>query len=221
MNLLKDDSWLEVLAGEFNKPYFARLSDFVDYEYGAKQVFPSASNLFRAFDCCPFDDVKVVVIGQDPYHGLAQADGLCFSVCDGVSFPPSLKNIFRELSSDLGVPCPLSGSLEPWARQGVLLLNSVLTVEAHVAASHAGRGWELFTDEVVRQLATRRTGVVYLLWGAYAQRKASFVDESCNLVLRSVHPSPLSAYRGFFGCRHFSLANDYLVSVGRQPIVWR
>lgn len=220
MNVNMDPRWRELLSAEFDKPYFAELADFVRNEYSSKQIFPRGSRIFRAFDACSFDNLKVVIIGQDPYHGDGQANGLCFSVEDGTPYPPSLQNIFKELALDLGTPSPTSGDLGRWAEQGVLLLNSVLTVEAHMAASHQGRGWERFTDEVVRLIATQKQGVVYMLWGAYAQRKAAIVDPTKNCVLKSVHPSPLSAYRGFFGCRHFSQANEYLQSVGKEPIVW-
>ena len=212
--------WKELLAPEFEKPYFAELTAFVRQEYATRRIFPRGSNIFRAFDKCPFDKLKVVVIGQDPYHGPGQANGLCFSVGDGVPFPPSLQNIFKEVADDTGTPVPSSGNLDRWAEQGVLLLNSVLTVRAHQAASHAGRGWEQFTDAVVRIIAERKQELVYMLWGSYAQRKGQMADPSRNLILKSVHPSPLSVYRGFFGCRHFSQANAYLESVGKTPIVW-
>lgn len=214
------EDWKALLAEEFGAEYFAALTDFVRSEYASHTIYPRGGNIFRAFDKCPLDSLKVVIIGQDPYHGPGQANGLCFSVGDGVQFPPSLVNIFKEIESDLGKPVPTSGNLDHWAEQGVLLLNSVLTVRAGVAASHAGRGWERFTDAVVRAVATHKQGVVYMLWGSYAQRKAAAVDASQNLVLKAVHPSPLSAYRGFFGCRHFSKANDYLRSIGKQPIDW-
>jgi uracil-DNA glycosylase len=212
--------WKEILCEEFNKPYFTELVEFVRAEYAAGEVFPEGRDIFRAFDKCPFDKLKVVIIGQDPYHGVGQANGLCFSVGEGVPFPPSLQNIFKEVNTDTGAPIPTSGNLDRWAEQGVLLLNAVLTVRAHQAASHAGRGWEQFTDAVVRAIATRKQGVVYMLWGSYAQRKGAIADPNNNLILKSVHPSPLSSYRGFFGCRHFSKANDYLASVGREQIVW-
>ncbi len=212
--------WKELLGEEFSKPYFEQLVRFVRSEYAAGEVFPAGRNIFRAFDKCPFDKLKVVIIGQDPYHGPGQANGLCFSVAEGVPFPPSLQNILREVSADTGVPMPTSGELDRWAEQGVLLLNAVLTVRAHQAASHAGHGWETFTDAVVRAIAERKQGIVYMLWGSYAQRKGAIADPTTNLILRAVHPSPLSAYRGFFGCRHFSQANDYLRSVGREPVVW-
>lgn len=220
MNVKIAEDWKALLADEFEQPYFAELVGFVREEYSSHQIFPRGANIFRAFDKCPFDKLKVVIIGQDPYHGEGQANGLCFSVNDGVQFPPSLRNIFQEVESDTGAPVPTSGNLDRWAEQGVLLLNSVLTVRAHEAASHAGRGWERFTDAVVREIAARREGVVYMLWGSYAQRKGAIADPSRNCILKAVHPSPLSAYRGFFGCRHFSRANDYLVAHGKDPIVW-
>ena len=212
--------WKALLQPEFDKPYFEQLTRFVRAEYASQRIFPAGRNIFRAFDKCPFDRLKVVIIGQDPYHGEGQANGLCFSVNDGVAFPPSLQNIFQEIRDDTGTPVPESGNLDRWAEQGVLLLNSVLTVRAHQAASHAGHGWEQFTDAVVRLIAERKQGIVYMLWGNYAQRKGEIADSSRNLILRSVHPSPLSVYRGFFGCRHFSKANAYLESIGKTPIVW-
>ncbi len=212
--------WRKILQPEFDKPYFEELTRFVRAEYGSTTVFPAGKNIFRAFDKCPVESLKVVIIGQDPYHGVGQANGLCFSVNDGVPFPPSLQNIFKEIKSDLGVDVPQSGNLDRWAEQGVLLLNAVLTVRAHEAASHAGRGWEQFTDAVVRIINERKQGVVYMLWGSYAQRKGQVVDSKNNLILKSVHPSPLSVYRGFFGCKHFSQANAYLQSIGKSPIIW-
>jgi uracil-DNA glycosylase len=212
--------WKDILAPEFEKPYFEQLTHFVREEYAAHRVYPRGSNIFRAFDKCPFDKVKVVIIGQDPYHGPGQAHGLCFSVADGVPFPPSLQNIFKEVHADTGAEIPLSGNLDRWAEQGVLLLNAVLTVREHEAASHAGKGWESFTDAVVRAVAERKEGVVYMLWGSYAQRKGAIADPTKNLILKAVHPSPLSAYRGFLGCRHFSQANAYLESIGQEPIKW-
>lgn len=221
MDVKIEESWKRVLADEFDKDYFIKLTDFVRGEYMAgKQIYPVPKNIFNAFNMCPFDNVRVVIIGQDPYHEPGQAMGLCFSVPDGVTPPPSLVNIYREIETDLGRPSPTHGDLTAWARQGVLLLNSTLTVAAHLAASHAGRGWEQFTDAVIRALASRRDGVVYMLWGSYAQHKAEFVDASKNLVLKSAHPSPLSAYRGFFGCKHFSRANEYIVAHGGIPIDW-
>ena len=214
------EDWKEVLQSEFDKPYFEQLTTFVRQEYASGQVFPSGANIFRAFDKCPLDSLKVVIIGQDPYHGDGQANGLCFSVNDGVRFPPSLQNIFQEIRDDVGTPVPTSGNLDRWAEQGVLLLNSVLTVRAHLAASHAGKGWEQFTEAVVKIISERKRNLVYMLWGSYAQRKCGVVNAQDNLILKSVHPSPLSAYRGFFGCKHFSQANNYLQSVGKQPIEW-
>jgi uracil-DNA glycosylase len=214
------EDWKQILSEEFSKPYFKDLVEFVRAEYAAGEVFPKGKDIFRAFDKCPFERLKVVIIGQDPYHGVGQANGLCFSVGEGVPFPPSLQNIFKEVNSDTGAPIPASGNLDRWAEQGVLLLNAVLTVRAHQAASHAGRGWETFTDAVVRAIATRKQGVVYMLWGSYAQRKGAIADPNNNLILKSVHPSPLSSYRGFFGCRHFSKANEYLASIGREQIIW-
>ena len=214
------EDWKQILSEEFNKPYFEQLTDFVRAEYASGEVFPKGRDIFRAFDKCPFESLKVVIIGQDPYHGVGQANGLCFSVGDGVPFPPSLQNIFKEVNSDTGAPIPASGNLDRWAEQGVLLLNAVLTVRVHQAASHAGRGWEQFTDAVVRAIATRKQGVVYMLWGSYAQKKGAIADPNNNLILKSVHPSPLSSYRGFFGCRHFSRANEYLASIGKNQIVW-
>ncbi|MEG2614449.1 MAG: uracil-DNA glycosylase [Alistipes sp.] len=212
--------WKALLAAEFEKPYFAELTQFVHNEYATNQVFPRGSNIFRAFDKCPFDRLKVVIIGQDPYHGEGQANGLCFSVADGVQLPPSLQNIFKEVAADVGTAVPSSGNLDRWAEQGVLLLNAVLTVRAHEAASHAGRGWETFTDAVVQTIAQHKQGIVYMLWGSYAQKKGAIANPDKNLILKSVHPSPLSAYRGFFGSHHFTQANDYLRSIGKMPVEW-
>lgn len=212
--------WKELLQEEFDKPYFKELTYFVREEYTSRLIFPRAKNIFRAFDKCPFDNLKVVIIGQDPYHGEGQANGLCFSVSEGVAFPPSLQNIFKEVQRDVNSPIPTSGELERWAEQGVLLLNAVLTVRAHEAASHAGRGWERFTDAVVKAIANRKDGIVYMLWGSYAQKKGAIADPSKNCILKAVHPSPLSAYRGFIGCSHFSQANSYLKSIGKEPIIW-
>lgn len=220
MNVRIEKSWHEVLQSEFEKPYFQTLTEFVREEYMHHTVFPAAKNIFRAFDKCPFESVKVVIIGQDPYHGEGQANGLCFSVNEGIANPPSLQNIFKEVSSDMGIATQPNGNLDRWAEQGVLLLNAVLTVRAHEAASHTGRGWEQFTDAVVRELNERREGIVYMLWGSYAQRKGAIVDGSRNCILKAVHPSPLSVYRGFFGSRHFSQANTYLQSLGKSEIVW-
>lgn len=220
MDVKIEESWKSVLADEFDKDYFVRLTDFVRGEYlSGKTIYPRARDIFNAFNLCPFDKVKVVIIGQDPYHEPGQAHGLCFSVPSGITPPPSLQNIYREIENDLGRPSSTHGDLTHWANQGVLLLNSTLTVIAHLAASHAGHGWEQFTDAVISAVA-KKEHVVYMLWGSYAQKKASLVDVSKNLVLKSVHPSPLSAYRGFFGCKHFSQANDYLIKTGQSPIDW-
>ena len=220
MNVKIEESWKAALAPEFEKDYFVKLTDFVRGEYmSGRAVYPAPKNIFNAFDLCPIDDVKVVIIGQDPYHEPGQAHGLCFSVLPPTPIPPSLVNIYKEIESDLGRPSATHGELSSWARQGVLLLNATLTVRAHAAASHAGRGWEQFTDAAIRALAGR-DNIVYMLWGSHAQRKAEFVDPARNLVLKSVHPSPLSAHRGFFGNHHFSRANEYLVAHGKAPIEW-
>ena len=220
MNVQIEPSWKQRLAGEFEKPYFAALTDFVRQEYRTATCYPPGKLIFNAFNLCPFDKVKVVIIGQDPYHGTGQAHGLCFSVNDGVPFPPSLQNIFKEIRDDVGTPVPQSGNLTRWAEQGVLLLNATLTVRAHQAGSHQRHGWEEFTDAAIRALAEERDHLVFILWGAYAQRKGAFIDRSRHLVLASAHPSPLSAYNGFFGNRHFSLANAYLEQHGETPIKW-
>jgi uracil-DNA glycosylase len=214
-------SWLELLQAEFDQPYMAHLKNFLLAErHAGKRIFPAGSNWFRALDLTPLDRVKVVILGQDPYHGPGQAHGLCFSVPNGVRPPPSLVNIYKELESDLGIRRPAHGFLEHWARQGVLLLNSVLTVEMGIAASHRDRGWERFTDAVIRLVNAKDTPVVFMLWGSYAQKKAAFVDEARHLVLKAPHPSPLSAHSGFLGCKHFSKANAFLESHGMQPIDW-
>lgn len=220
MNVRIEESWRTRLQPEFDKPYFERLTDFVRKEYAAGKVYPPAKLIFNAFDSCPFNKVKVVIIGQDPYHEPGQAHGLCFSVNSGVPFPPSLKNIFKEISDDLSIPEPTDGNLERWASQGVLLLNATLTVRAHQAGSHQGKGWEEFTDSVIHALNDEREHLVFMLWGAYAQRKGEFIDRNRHLVLTSPHPSPLSAHRGFFGNKHFSRANEYLVQHGESPIKW-
>lgn len=220
MTVKIEPSWGERLKDEFDAPYFCKLAEFVRSEYHTTRCYPPAGEIFNAFNLCPFDKVKVVILGQDPYHEEGQAEGLCFSVADGVAFPPSLQNIFKEIESDLGRPSPASGSLRRWAEQGVLLLNATLTVRAHQAGSHQNRGWEEFTDAAVRHLSAEREHLVFMLWGSYAQRKGAVIDRSRHLVLSSAHPSPLSAYRGFFGNHHFSLANDYLVKHGETPINW-
>ena len=220
MDVRIDQSWKEHLQTEFDKPYFKTLTDFVKEEYAHGPVYPPGRLIFNAFDLCPFDKVKVVIIGQDPYHEPGQAHGLCFSVNDGVPFPPSLRNIFKEISDDLGKPVPVSGDLTRWARQGVLLLNATLTVRAGQAGSHQGRGWEEFTDAAIRELNSGRDGLVFILWGGYAKKKGTIIDRSRHLVLSSAHPSPLSAYNGFFGNHHFSLANKWLTDHGQTPIEW-
>lgn len=220
MTVRIDESWRQVLQPEFDKPYFELLTDFVRHAYRTTQCFPPAGQIFRAFDLCPFDQVRVVIIGQDPYHDVNQAHGLCFSVQDGVPAPPSLVNIYKELNRDLGKPIPTSGDLTHWAEQGVLLLNATLTVEAHRAGSHQGKGWEELTDAAIQALNNQRSNMVFMLWGSYAQRKGQFIDRRRHLVLTAVHPSPLSAYRGFIGCGHFSQANAYLQQHGQTPIAW-
>ena len=221
MDVKIEQSWKDALYSEFEKDYFKNLTDFVRGEYlSGKVIYPAAKNIFNAFNLCPLSNVRVVIIGQDPYHEPHQAHGLCFSVESGVDFPPSLVNIYKEIESDLGRKSITNGDLSDWARQGVLLLNSTLTVRAHDATSHSGKGWEQFTDAVIRIVAQNRKHVVYMLWGSYAQRKAEFVNKNENLVLTSAHPSPLSAYRGFFGNHHFSRANEYLIANGQAPVNW-
>lgn len=220
MNVRIEPSWLHALESEWDKEYFAKLTDFVRQEYATVTIYPPAGRIFAAFDSCPFEDVKVVILGQDPYHGFGQANGLSFSVNPGVEIPRSLQNIYKELQADLGVTPPLSGDLSRWASQGVLLLNATLTVRAGCAGSHQGHGWEEFTDAAVRRLAEEREGLVFILWGAYAQRKGAFIDRMRHCVIESPHPSPLSASRGFFGSRPFSRANAYLASRGETPINW-
>jgi uracil-DNA glycosylase len=220
MDVKIEPSWKNALQSEFDKDYFVKLTDFVRNEYKTKLTFPPSALIFNAFDQCPFDKVKVVIIGQDPYHGDGQAHGLCFSVADGVAFPPSLLNIFKEIERDLGIAKPTSGNLIRWAQQGVLLLNATLTVQAHAAGSHQGRGWETFTDAAIHKLASEKEGLVFMLWGSYAQKKGDFIDTNKHLVLKSVHPSPLSAYRGFIGNNHFSLANKYMKEKGLEEIQW-
>jgi uracil-DNA glycosylase len=220
MDVKIEPSWKNALAAEFDKDYFINITNFVRGEYlSGKKVYPAPANIFNAFNLCPIDNVKAVIIGQDPYHEPGQAHGLCFSVQSPTAPPPSLQNIYKEIRDDLGRPSKTNGDLTDWAKQGVLLLNSTLTVQAHAAASHAGRGWERFTDAAVAALATRKN-IVYILWGSYAQKKAAFVNQYDNLVLKSPHPSPLSAHNGFFGNHHFSRANEYLVACGKQPVEW-
>lgn len=213
-------SWKSRLSDEFNKPYFNVLIDFVKEEYRTHTIYPPGKEIFRAFDSCDFSDAKVVIIGQDPYHGQGQANGLCFSVRDGIRMPPSLVNIFKEIHADLKKPLPATGNLERWARQGVLLLNATLTVRAGTPGSHQNKGWEIFTDAVIKKVSEEREHVVFLLWGAYAQKKGEIINRNKHLVLMSAHPSPFSADRGFFGCKHFSKANEYLKSKGIEEIDW-
>lgn len=213
-------SWKKILTGEFEKEYFGALSAFVKGEYRENTVYPYPKNIFRAFDLCPFDAVRVVIIGQDPYHGKGQANGLCFAVGEGVPLPPSLQNIFKEIESDLGHPVSHDGNLERWAEQGVLLLNATLTVRAGDAGSHQGKGWEEFTDAVIKALADRREHLVFMLWGNYAKAKGAHIDRAKHLVLESAHPSPFSAAQGFFGSKHFSRANAYLAKCGFPEIEW-
>lgn len=220
MDVRIEPSWKSALQSEFEQDYFSSLASFVRSEYATQRIFPPAPLIFNAFDLCPVDRVKVVILGQDPYHGPGQAHGLCFSVKEGISFPPSLLNIFKEIERDLGLPVPPDGNLTRWASQGVLLLNATLTVRAHQAGSHQGKGWERFTDAVIQYLAKHKEGVVFMLWGSYAQQKGALIPNDRHLVLKSVHPSPLSAYRGFIGCGHFSAANQYLTNKGIQNINW-
>lgn len=220
MDVKIEESWKEHLQQEFEKPYFRTLTGFVRKEYATKTVYPPAKLIFNAFDSCPFNKVKVVIVGQDPYHEPGQAHGLCFSVNDGVQIPPSLVNIYKEIEDDLGIPAPRSGDLTRWAKQGVLLLNATLTVQAHHAGSHQGKGWEEFTDAAIKRLAEERDHLVFILWGAYAQRKGASIDANRHLILKSPHPSPLSAHRGFFGNKHFSKANDYLSAHNMEPVRW-
>lgn len=220
MKVNLEPGWKAQLAEEFTKDYFRSLVDFVKTEYQSGTIFPPGKWIFNAFDSCPFEDVKVVMLGQDPYHGPGQAHGLCFSVQDGIQHPPSLQNIFKEIESDIGTKRPTSGNLQSWASQGILLLNATLTVRAHQAGSHQGKGWETFTDSAIQKLAENREGIVFILWGSYAQKKGAFIDGSKHLVLRAPHPSPLSAHRGFFGCKHFSKTNEYLSRNGQKTINW-
>ena len=220
MQVKIEKSWQEVLQVEFDKPYFENLVGFVKQEYASNTVFPPAGQIFNAFNTCPFNNVKVVILGQDPYHGPGQAHGLCFSVSDGIQFPPSLQNIFKEITSDLGIPAPKTGNLTRWAEQGVLLLNATLTVRASQAGSHQGKGWEEFTDAVIKTISEKAENVVFILWGSYAIKKKALINASKHCILTAPHPSPLSSYRGFFGCKHFSQTNTYLTSKGKQPIEW-
>lgn len=215
-----ESGWKEVLSEEFEKPYFSNLREWVRDQYKSATVYPPAKLIFNAFDSCPFDKVKVVILGQDPYHGPGQAHGLCFSVNDGVPFPPSLQNIFKEIADDLQKPIPKSGNLTHWANQGVLLLNATLTVQKDKAGSHQNKGWEEFTDAAIKILAEKKSNIVFLLWGSFAQKKEVLIPPNKHLILKSAHPSPLSAYRGFLGNKHFSKTNEYLHSQGKEPIDW-
>jgi uracil-DNA glycosylase len=220
MEVKIEESWKMKLNSEFEKSYFIGLTEFLKQEIKHHIVYPPGKLIFNAFDKCSFDHVKVVIIGQDPYHGPGQANGLCFSVNDGVRHPPSLKNIFKEITDDIGKPIPESGNLERWAKQGVLLLNATLTVRANTAGSHQNKGWEEFTDEVIRVISEEKSSIVFILWGAYAQKKGSIINTDKHLVLKAAHPSPFSAYNGFFGCKHFSKTNEYLRSLNKQEIEW-
>ncbi|SEF97666.1 uracil-DNA glycosylase [Algoriphagus boritolerans] len=220
MQVKIEDSWKKALSDVFEKNFFQRLVSFVKDEYQVNQVFPPGKEIFNAFNHCPLDAVKVVILGQDPYHGPGQAHGLSFSVKPGVPFPPSLLNIFKEIKSDLGIDMPPNGDLTRWSNQGVFLLNATLTVRANQAGSHQNQGWETFTDEVIKIVSSQRSNVVFMLWGAYAQKKAELIDANKHLILKAPHPSPLSAHRGFLGCKHFSKANQYLVEKNLQPVIW-
>lgn len=220
MEVKIEASWKAVLKEEFEKDYFRNLTAFVRKEYEENRVYPPGRQIFAAFEHSPFDKVKVVILGQDPYHGVGQANGLCFSVSDGISFPPSLQNIFKELNSDTGVAVPSSGNLERWAEQGVLLLNTILTVRESQPGSHQNKGWEFFTDAVIKKLSDQKQKLIFILWGTYAQRKGAVIDRSKHYVIQSPHPSPLSAHRGFFGSRPFTKTNDILKSLGKEEIRW-
>jgi uracil-DNA glycosylase len=220
MDVKMATSWKEKLNQEFDKPYFVELAGFVKAEYATRTIYPLAKDIFNAFECCSFESTRVVILGQDPYHGAGQANGLCFSVNDGIKPPPSLVNIFKEVKADLQTPIPSSGNLIRWAQQGVLLLNATLTVRDSSPASHQNRGWEVFTDAAIQLISQKKENVVFLLWGAYAQKKGEIIDRSKHCVLTAPHPSPFSANRGFLGCRHFSMANAYLKQKGFSPINW-
>lgn len=220
MNIRIDESWKKVLQEEFEKPYFKELAEFVKSQYSAGKVYPPPKSIFRALDLCQFEKVKVVILGQDPYHGPNQANGLCFAVNDGVPFPPSLLNIFKEMQNDLGIPIPKDGNLENWAKQGILLLNSTLTVLPGRAGSHQKKGWEEFTDAIINALSCKREKLVFILWGRYAQEKGKVIDANNHHIIASAHPSPLSAYAGFFGSKPFSKTNQYLQKVGKEPVNW-
>ncbi len=221
MDVIIEKGWKEVLTTEFEKPYFAELVSFIKKEYATQEIYPPAKDIFKAFNYCPFEHTNVIIIGQDPYHGVGQAHGLCFSVNEQVSIPPSLQNIFKEISTDLNITPYPTGNLERWAQQGVLLLNATLTVRSNIAGSHQGKGWEIFTDSVIKILSDNKNNLVFMLWGSYAQQKIKLIDTKKHCVLTSPHPSPLSAYRGFLGNKHFSLSNDYLTKHNLPPIDWR
>lgn len=220
MEVKIEESWKKILSEEFQKPYFQNLVKFVKKQYSQNTVYPSGKNIFAVFDNCPLQSIKVVILGQDPYHGPNQAHGLSFSVPDGIAKPPSLQNIFKEIENDLGIKTPKSGNLSRWIQQGVFLLNTTLTVNKGQAGSHQNKGWEEFTDEIIKIISAKKEHVVFLLWGAYAAKKLQLIDNKKHLVLKAPHPSPLSAHRGFFGCKHFSKANNYLQKMGIEPINW-
>ena len=219
-DIIIDKKWKEVLGGEFKKEYFIELIDFLDKEYRDKTIYPKWEDVFNAFNLCPFEETKVVIIGQDPYHEPNQSHGLCFSVLEPTPIPPSLRNIYKEIEADLGIEPRRSGDLSDWAEQGVLLLNAILTVEAHKAGSHRDKGWEEFTDSIIQTISREKQGLVFILWGGFARSKSKLIDRGKHLILESPHPSPLSAYRGFFGNNHFSKANNYLLNNGQKPIDW-
>lgn len=220
MDVKIDPSWKSALDDEFKKDYFLNLASYVKEEYQKSTIYPPPKQIFSAFDLCPFEKVKVVILGQDPYHGPKQANGLCFSVHEDVAIPPSLVNIYKEIKADTGKKMPAHGNLERWAKQGVLLLNATLTVRAGMAGSHQGKGWENFTDAAIEAIASKKNNIVFLLWGSYAQKKGEFINKNRHLVLEAAHPSPLSAHRGFFGCRHFTKTNAYLIMHDKTPIEW-
>ena len=220
MNVKIASSWKPILQEEFDKDYFKELVSFIKEDIQKYTIYPPGPQIFNAFDKCSADDARVVILGQDPYHGQGQANGLCFSVSDGIRTPPSLVNVFKEINADLGKPIPKSGNLERWAEQGVLMLNATLTVRAGMAGSHQKKGWETFTDAVIQKLAAQSENLVFLLWGAYAQKKGAIIDDTKHLVLKAAHPSPFAAHKGFFGCQHFSKANEYLEANGKAPIEW-
>ena len=220
MNVKIANSWKKLLQEEFEKPYFKKLVDYIKQEYASQKVYPPGPLIFNAFNQCSLDELKVVIVGQDPYHGAGQANGLCFSVNDGITFPPSLNNIFKEIANDIDTPFPVSGNLEKWAKQGVLLLNATLTVRARQAGSHQNQGWETFTDNVLRKISEEKENIVFLLWGAFAQQKTKIINSSKHHLMKAAHPSPFSADKGFFGCKHFSKTNNFLSSIEKKEIMW-